>query len=115
MKITFKKVAIGVLTGLGLYAGYRALNRKAASTQVPIETLISKIWKTGNASWPGSKLRLSYNTDGTINFGDGYRGKVLNENTIVTNERNGKPEAPITWIAQGVSGVGNIAMPTLLS
>lgn len=108
MKINWKKTLLWTaIIGGGLLAVKAATNGSAAPaapkmTSSQLEALLkSKNWivKGWAAPKPGSSQAIKVNTDGSISIGSGYRGVLVDENTIVTRERNGKAEAEIIWKA----------------
>jgi hypothetical protein len=120
MKITFKKVAIGALTALGIYAGYRVMSRKGSGTfTTPTkEQVFAKSWVVKGTGKPidVSKHITMIAPDGTprtTGYPD-WKGKFLSPNLMEWTYKDGKVEY---WEAQGMSGFLGEAevMPSLLS
>lgn len=108
MNATVKKVLIGSGIAAGLLFLYKMVNAKPTSqptTRISAEeiqqALRAKSWIVAGWTSPrsGSTLNIRLNDDGSVIIGDGYKGSLLNENTIVTNSRNGVPETATKWTA----------------
>lgn len=71
------------------------LASKAALTTL----LRRKNWRAGANTWTGEYLKIFVLPDGSVNIGSGYRGAVVDMNTIITKERNGQPSTEVIWRA----------------
>lgn len=61
--------------------------------------LRAKKWRVGTNIWTGDYLNIEVLPDGSAKIGFGYRGKVVDMNTIVTKERYGQASTEIVWKA----------------
>lgn len=61
--------------------------------------LRAKKWKAGANTWTGDYLNIEVLPDGSVKIGFGYRGQLVDMNTIITKERNGQPSSEVIWKA----------------
>jgi hypothetical protein len=108
MNIKWKQIlTLGVVLGGAILAVKSINNTSAASSKMTAEQLLallrSKTWSiNGLVQKISNTQKLTLNADGSVNIGgdvNQYRGVLVNENTIVTKERNGKPDKEIIWKA----------------
>lgn len=95
-----KKQTKNILIGAGVLAAtvmaFRLFKKNVATRS--LTELQNSTWRVNGVAYPGSHLNIQQLPDGRFQIGDGYIGNREGD-TIITTERNGIQEDPITWVA----------------
>jgi hypothetical protein len=91
-------VALAVI-GFVAFGGKKKINMEEWLAYAKTKTWQARRSETGviSAVRHGKDQSLSVNADGTVNINSGYRGVLVDNNTIITSERNGRPDGEIVW------------------
>jgi len=96
---TLTKVLIGIGAAALVLAVIKYTKARSFDAQAWLDSALTKSWSVAGEIISPARTRIALLPDGNVLIGDGYKGHIVDDNTIITTERNGIAEPALTWTA----------------